>query len=291
MYNLVGKKVTIFAHSLGNLNTLHQLSKVSQEYKDKYIKLWVAATPPFLGAMQALKCVLGGDDEYFYLNSVGFHFSGSSKSVGSFPVMFELFQRNMYKIYENEPWFKWIQGRLDYEKGKVPFEQSGMLFWPKIEEKCTPKSFKNIPTSCVSGLSDLRERPSVTVETGNKKYFLDDPKDVISDWPLLEFSLDYFKMFDDPEFYKLKNPGVPTVLIYSKSNETIEQTHYKGKITDYTKKNEFPVATDVMGFGDGTVGSNSKLFPGIKWAYEFENKESYGSEGDNFKVRFLFNLF
>jgi hypothetical protein len=263
---------------------------VSQEYKDKYIKLWVSAAPPLLGAMSALKSILGGNEDYFFLKMMGLHFTGSYKSVGSFPSMFELSQRNMYKMYENEPWFKWIQGRLDYEKGKVPFEKSGMLFWPKIEEKCTPKSFENIPTSCVSGLSDLRLRPSVTVDNQKNKYFLNDPKNVIEDWPLHKFSLDYIKMFHDSEFYKLKNPGVPTVILYSKSVKTVEQTHYTEKITDHTKDKKFPPSEDVMGYGDGTVGTNSKLFPGIKWAYELENKESYGSEAKNFKVSFLFYL-
>ena len=30
MYNLVGKKVVLFAHSLGNLNILHQMSLLEQ---------------------------------------------------------------------------------------------------------------------------------------------------------------------------------------------------------------------------------------------------------------------
>jgi hypothetical protein len=292
LYNLVGKKVTIFAHSFGNLNTLHQLSRKSQEYKDKYIKLWVSAAPPFLGAMSALKSVLGGNKDLLFFGFFGLHFNGSSQSVGTFPSMFELSQRNMYKMYENEPWFKWIQARLKYEKNNGSFEKSGMLFWPKIEEKCTPKSFKNIPTSCASGLSDLRLKPSVTLESGNKEYFLEDPQHVIGECSLHDFSKDYFNMFHNPDFFKFKNPGVPTVLIFSKSNDTIERTHYKGDIRNYTqKKKKFPPSVDKPGFGDGTVGTNSKLFPAIKWAYEFEHKESYGSEGENFKVSFLFYLF
>ena len=281
---LVGKKVVLFAHSLGNLNLLYQLSLLEQSYKDKYIKNWVSATPPFLGAMQATKCVLGGDDEYFFLKFIGFHFGASSKSLGSMPVMYELMQRNMFSIYQKEPWFEWIRKRLDYENGKVSFEDSGMLFWPKVEEKCTPDSFSNRSPQCFSGLDDLRKRPSVTVEDGDKEYFLDDNLQLIKDWPLLEYSVDYFKMFDDREFRKLKNPGVPFILIFSKANDTIVQTNYKGKITDYTSQNEYPEADDVMGYGDGTVGSNSKLFPAIKWAYQFSHKDSLGDEAKDYKV-------
>jgi hypothetical protein len=282
---LTGKKVIIFAHSYGNLNVLHQLSLLEQSYKDKYIKNWIAATPPWLGAMQATKCVLGGDDEYFYLKFIGFHFDASSKSLGSFPCMYEMMQRNMYSIYENEPWFKWIQKRLDYEAGKIPFKDSEMLFWPTIGESCTPESFTGKSTKCFSGLDDLRKRPSITVEDGDHEYYLDDNLKLVKDWPLLEKSVDYFKMFDDTNFRKLKNPGVPLLLIFSKSNDTIVQTNYKGKITDYTKNDKYPKATDVMGFGDGTVGTNSKLFPAIKWAYEFENKDSLGDQAKDYKVK------
>ena len=284
LFNLTGKKVTIMAHSLGNLNILHQLSLLSQDYKDKYIKIWIAATPPFLGAMQATKCVLGGDDEYFFLGKIGFHFQASAQSLGSFPVMYELLQTNMYSLYENEPWFKWIQKRLDYEAGKIPFEESEMLFWPTVDESCTPTSFVGKNDKCFSGLFDLRTRPSVTVEDGKLEYFLDDNEKLISDWPLLDYSLKYYKMFNDLEFRKLKNPGIPVVLIFSKSNDTITQTNYKGKISDFTKANQYPAADDVMGYGDGTVGTNSKLFPAIKWAYEFENKGNILDKEVDYKV-------
>ena len=288
LYNLTGKKVTIMAHSLGNLNTLYQLSLMTQEYKDKYIKVWFSANAPFLGAMQATKCILGGDDEYFFLGKIGFHFDASARSLGSFPVMYELLQTEMYSIYKDEPWFDWIQKRLDYEAGKIPFEQSGMMFWPSIKENCTPDSFVGKDQRCFSGLYDTRNRPSVTVKDENLQYFLDDNEKLIKDWPLLEYSLRYYKMFNDDEFRKLKNPGVPVLLLYSKSNDTIAQTNYKGKITDYTSKGEYPEAEDIMGYGDGTVQSNSKLFPAIKWAYQFTHKDEIKDDEVSYKVKIFF---
>ena len=53
LYNLTGKKVTIVAHSMGNLNVLLQLNKLDQNFKDKYISNWMAITPPFLGSLKA----------------------------------------------------------------------------------------------------------------------------------------------------------------------------------------------------------------------------------------------
>lgn len=281
---LTGKKVIVFGHSLGNLNTLFQFSQMQQEFKDKYIKAWIAATPPFLGAMQATKSILGGDDEYFFLKFIGFHFEASALSLGTFPVMYELMQKNMYTIYQNEPWFEWIQKRLDYEIGRRPFEDSGMSFWPGIDENCTPSSFTDIDTACYSGLDDLRKRPSVVVEDGNLQYFLNNNLKLVEDWPLLENTVEYFKMYEDPKYLELKNPGVPVLLVFSKSSDTIAQIHYKGKISDYTDKNEFPKANDSMGYGDGTVGTSSSLFPAIKWAYEFTHKDTLGPDAKSFKV-------
>lgn len=290
IFSLTGKKVTFFGHSLGNLNILHQLSLLSQDFKDKHIKAWIATTPPFLGAMEATMSILGGDDMYYFLNIIGFHFKASALSLGSFPSMYEILQKNMYKMFQDEPWFEWVQKRLDYELGKRPHEDSGMLFWPSVDEKCTPDSFANIDTRCFSGLDDMRKRPSVVVEDGNLQYFLNDNLRLIKDWPLLDHSEDFYKMFNDPEFTKLKNPGVPVLLIFSKSVDTVAQVHYEGKISDYTQKNEYPKNNITMGYGDGTVGTNSELFPAIKWGYQFEHKDEMGDAGKHFKVSAVLRL-
>ena len=282
LFNLTGKPVIIFAHSLGNLNIQYQLSKLPVDFKKKYIKLWMAVAPPFLGAMQSTKSMIGGDDEYFFLGEIGFHFKASATSLGSMGSMYEIMLRNMYSMYQNEPWFEWVQKRLDYEQGKRSKEDSGMLFWPSIEEHCTSKSFTNRDSKCFSGLDDMRTRPSVVVD--NKNYFLDDNRSLISDWPLNEFSLKYYDVHQDKEYEKMTNPEVPVVLIFSKAGRTIKQTLYEGKISDYTSKNQYPKAKDVMGYGDGTVQTNSALIPAIKWAYEFQNKETYGNKGLNYKV-------
>ena len=279
---LTGKKVVLVAHSLGNVNIKYQLSKLTQEFKDSHLKLWMAITPPFLGAMQATKVVLGGDDEYFFFKMIGFHFNASSTSLGSFPVMYELMLKNMYTKYQDQPWFQWIQKRLDYEQGTTSYADSGMYFWPPVDEKCTPDSFKNRDSKCFSGLDDMRKVPSVKV--GDLEYDLSDNEKLIKDWPLSEFSESNIKFLKDTEYEKLDNPTVPMVLVFSKANDTIRQTKYKWKISDYTQKGEYPKAEDVMSYGDGTVPSNSALFPALKWAYEFDNKKDYAEKGKNFKV-------
>ena len=42
LYNLTGKRVTLVAHSMGNLNVLYNVGKMSKEDKDKYISNYIA---------------------------------------------------------------------------------------------------------------------------------------------------------------------------------------------------------------------------------------------------------
>ena len=245
----------------------------------------MAVTPPFLGSLQATKTILGGDNEFYYLGAIGFHFQANADSLGSMGTMYELMLKNMYSKYQNEPWFEWISKRLDYEQGKRTKEDSGMLFWPSIEETCTAKSFTNRDHKCYTGLDDMRKRPSVIVN--HKEYFLDDNRSLVSDWPLKPFSLNYYDAHQDEEYEKLVNPGVPVVLVFSKANDTIKQSTYEGKITDYTDKGMYPKVKDIFGYGDGTVQANSALVPSIKWAFEFHHKELYGSKGLSYKVGFI----
>ena len=292
LHKLTGKKVSIIAHSFGNLNTSYQLSRLTQEFKNKHIKDWISVAPPLLGAMTATQSVLGGNDSFNMLKIFGLKYPASSKSLGSFPSMYELMQVNMFTIYQNEPWFKnYIQKRLDYENDpqNIPFEDSGMLFWPKVTENCTPKSFKEIDQKCYSGLEDLRKFPSITVENGKKEYYLEDNEPLIRDWQMLENSLKAFNMFNNEDFRKLRNPGVPVQMIYSKSAKTVSKLDYKNKISDYTKNDEYPKIDIKKSFGDGTVGANSALFPAIKWAYEYNHKSQYPKTDTEFKViKFIF---
>lgn len=285
MFNLTGKRVVIAAHSLGNLNTLYQLNKLSPEFKQKHVKLWIAIAPPFLGAMKAMQDVLGGEDMYYFMKTIGFHFKASAECMSTFPVMYELALKNMYSMYKEEPWFQWVITRLQYEKGLIPAEESGLKFWPQIDEECTPKNFKNFSSNCVSGLEDMRENASIVID--GKDYFLKDLKQLYEDWPLKDFTPDYFERFNDSEFLKLKNPEVPITLVFGKAMGTPNKVIYEGKITDFTDKGQYPQYNTVDGHGDQRVSTNSALIPGIKWAYEYENRE----EGSNIKVIYYFGYF
>jgi hypothetical protein len=108
--SLTGKKIVIFSHSLGGVNTQYQLSKLSQEEKDKYISFWVAQAPPFLGAIKVTRIILSGLKEFFF-RLFGFHYKASTKVTSSLPVFYELLYRNPFVIYKDHAWFDWVRKR------------------------------------------------------------------------------------------------------------------------------------------------------------------------------------
>ena len=61
---------------MGNLVTLNALNNLSKEKKDILIKQWVSITPPFLGAIKALRVILGGNSDYLLPLGLGLHFEG-----------------------------------------------------------------------------------------------------------------------------------------------------------------------------------------------------------------------
>lgn len=61
-YAVNNSKVAIVCHSMGNLFFLTFLRSVSQEWKDKYILTYVAASPPWVGAVAAVQSLTSGYD-------------------------------------------------------------------------------------------------------------------------------------------------------------------------------------------------------------------------------------
>jgi lysophospholipase-3 len=56
-------KVTIISHSMGGLQTKYFLEKVSQEWKDKFIRRWIPISAPLIGAGKEFRLFSTGDSE------------------------------------------------------------------------------------------------------------------------------------------------------------------------------------------------------------------------------------
>ena len=91
---MTGKKVTIVAHSMGNLNVLYNLGRMPRDLKRKMISNYVALAPPYLGSYKATKTLAMGNDEYLYKGTIGFHFNGSVKTTSNQVSLYELLIKN-----------------------------------------------------------------------------------------------------------------------------------------------------------------------------------------------------
>ena len=59
MYEITGKKVAVFSHSLGNLVAYENLLNMTQESKDRCILRWFNVAGPMLGTVTAVRSQLG----------------------------------------------------------------------------------------------------------------------------------------------------------------------------------------------------------------------------------------
>lgn len=75
--------------------------------------------------------------------------------------------RDYYKVYGEEEWFKEYLKRLEYQRKKdIPFEESGIPFWPKKEEICHEEHL-DVKPQCLIPQDD----PTIDyLSFGTKKY-------------------------------------------------------------------------------------------------------------------------
>lgn len=63
MYKQYGEPIVLIAHSMGNLYTLYFLNHQCQEWKDKYIKSYIALGAPWGGVTKTLRVLATGDND------------------------------------------------------------------------------------------------------------------------------------------------------------------------------------------------------------------------------------
>jgi hypothetical protein len=268
---LTGKKVTILAHSLGNLNTLFQLSKMDFALKRSLVKNWIAVMPPFLGSPKVQKILFSGDDDFIFLYSlIGLHVKAAIEGMNNVQVIYELSYHDAFTLYKSEKWFEAVRNRTAYEHSKLDYENSGFSFLPKIEEECSPRNFIFFPSDCKIGLSDTSKKPTLIVM--QDEYKLNDFYEAMGKWNLTENTQQFLNFTFDAEYLKLHNPEVPVVLISMRTSNTIKKLNYTDNITNYVQKGVYYEPQITWGYGDNTVPTNSAFIPPLKWAWEFENK-------------------
>mmetsp|Transcript_19609 Transcript_19609/g.22527 ORF Transcript_19609/g.22527 Transcript_19609/m.22527 type:complete len:699 (+) Transcript_19609:34-2130(+) len=301
-YELTGKKVVIVSHSLGNINTLPVLNKMSQEDKDKMIAAYVAVTPPFGGASAPVRTFVGGDERMLYKNLIGMQVSNQKHVMKTFSSLYELLPEDTFFRFKDEPWMKELIERVEAEEKYDIRTLEGWRYWnqginfplpwfPNPAEDCF-EGFINRPKECRTLITDLTKQPVAIIE--GEKYYARTAD-------MVKLIKNHFH-FSDREFavhqyidsftsnkYVFENPGVPVVYIYAShvpteiTNEWYYDPDFTNSYPDFTTNYRdikirlddfaFPDRT-VNKYGDDRVEVSYSLPVALKWAWENRNNVS-----------------
>lgn len=268
MFELVNKKVTILAHSMGNNRVSYALWGMEQADREKYIANYIAVAPPQIGASKALIFLTCGSEDLEFPFDTGLDFKTFTNSVETFASMLQMMPHEVFHTQRDTDWVKKILARVAYENGES--EDPVFTFFPKREEICYPKfPSRNL---CRSGLTDYKNFGStkdgeqITAENFKEMMIKLSPNPNIEKlWPV---RLD--------EYNTLPNFGVPLILVYGNSVKTVEKYHFKVDPKEYIEKHQNFCDEKNHGyereyiFGDGTVPSPSPVTLGIKMAVDFD---------------------
>ena len=282
---LTGKKTTVIAHSMGNLNALYNLDRMKPEMRSKLVFNYMSIAPPFLGATKVPKLLLSGNDDFITLGGYfGFHFSASVKTISNQASVFELFAKDFYRLYEEEPWFEHVKKRIEYEKKfpNIPYYNSGIDFWPRKGATCYDNTLSDFRELCEINLLDTKNFDIITI--GEERFKLRDMEALYNERPLTYNTVPLFrKVVKDDIAYM--NPGVPVVLLFMSTHKTPIAYVFDENFNHYIENNQYPPTVDIIyGNGDETVPTYSAVIPGLRWAYQFENEPD---SGRYFPVKFV----
>lgn len=275
---VTGKRTTIIAHSMGNLNVLYNLSKMTQEQKDSLIFNYVALNPPYLGAPKVVQVMVGGNIE-FYFNShkfeIGLRFKDNFYQTSNQISLYEMMPKDFRSLYAATDQLKTdvlqrINKRINYEKNQnIPFEESGIPFWPKKTENCY--AVKN--SKCSIGLYNPEEEAIINFE-GNPKssYKLSQIQELLLRKNHTNtLTLEMYKKVSKNNEMAYYIPGVPVFLVFVNTIKTEKSFTFEKDFDQKIKNEEFPTYSFEETSGDGTVPTYSQIVPPLKWAFHYQN--------------------
>lgn len=283
-YELTGKKVILIAHSLGNLNTLAALNRMSQEDKDRMVAVYTAIAPPFGGAAQALRDSLGGDPAYQYGFDIGVNFYNQASFIGGSSSIQDLLPKDLFYRFSNQTWLQDLLNRSQLEEkynvstseGRQYWEQAGLKdlpysFFPNPSETCF-EEFNLRDSHCMIGITNLKTEPIARVA---KEFYYANVTS-IQEMVQKHYNLQPLDVFNGMWNDSLKagienftNPGVPIVYFYGSHLPTERRYEWDEPPEKNTSQEEFALPSKaVKGNGDGTVEVSFTLPIAFKWAWE-----------------------
>jgi Lecithin:cholesterol acyltransferase len=277
MASITGKKVSILAHSMGNINMMNVLKGLTPQERENWVQRYFALAPPFIGSPKTWSMLIGSAGGYDS-GAVTMDFTTFSKTVVTYPSIFDLMPRNTWNIFKDADWLKSIQNRISLEQGLPPAhsltpEQDivSQIFSPPTD-KCYSQVFAaRGDDSCKTFMDDFSYFGSINGE----KIYSDTIEQSLEKYSFNPFAAELFDQEDKRYDYDLvENPQVPTVIIYSALVNTSKEFHWDSDPTTITRSsnpNFVEPNSVVPNLGDNQVIITSTLAPGLKWASEFNS--------------------
>ena len=284
MVDLTGKRVSVVAHSMGNLNVYHNLLRMTQEEKDTKINRWFSLAPPFLGAPMALQVPFAVN--IFALSPVSLQ--NILRMTSLLPSIYQLAPKATWKHFKGTKWMKRLENRIlhDMVKMNTPKnpedkkEDSPLDMFPPFEESCGKPFSGRASKRCDLGIREFVEFGSIA----DKQITIYNIPEMLKGESSYDHAGNLFNEVQDSRFDKLQNPGVQVNILYANHIQS-ESGFIFRKHT--THASEAEGADELLTApGDGIVPTTSSVFPGIKWANDFiEQQKSYlFSEKNSTKV-------
>jgi hypothetical protein len=280
MVSITGKKISVVAHSFGNINMANSLSQLTSDQRNAWIQRYFAIAPPYLGSSSSWSMVMGAQGDATTMD-----FFTLSGSLSTFPSVYDLMPRASWTMYSNTNWMKSIKNRMQLDQGKAPIysipakEDIVKNVYPSATDTCYNKAWKaRSGMSCTSGISDYSDFGKVV-------------NDVVHD-ENIGHTLDaysyytYAKLLFDgadkrADYDRLDNPQVQTVIIYSNMASTDKWFYWDYNPRTQTEANppNFAKPTTIkQELGDSFVVTSSTLVAGFKWAYEHDMQTTPNSK-------------
>ena len=279
LVSITGKKVSVIAHSMGNINAINVFSQMSSTQRNNLVQRYFALAPPYLGSPTTWSMLIGSAGN-FNSGVFGMDFFTFSKTTPTFNAIYDLMPRATWSLYKDSIWLKSIKNRIAAEKGQaLPYSISAAQdivskIFPKTSDTCYNKKWtaRNSALNCKTGLDDFSYFGSI-VNTQVTDHTIHDSLKLYS---MYDAAVDLFDKEDTRlDYDRMDNPEVETVILYSSIVPTNKEYHWKTNPTFVTKaaKPDFSEPSSVVeNLGDGSVIVASTLSAGLKWAYEFDQK-------------------
>ncbi len=281
MYSISGKKVSIVAHSYGNMNVVAALSKMSLDKKKAKVQRYFAMGPPFLGVASTIASLIGGDNILDF-GKIGVDFEMSKIVSGTSSGIFDLLPHKTATMYQSATWMKSINNRRAAEgsagarqEAITPQQDIVAQIFPATSQTCFPnRNVMNAGSKCRLGVDNFENFGTVNGE----QITLTSIPNIIGKYALNLQSQYFFSRLDNRKnFDQMDHPGVQTTIIYSNLRPTSSKFTWNVNPRELSSKPNanFILANSVeKKAGDGTVLAGSALIAGIKWASDFAQNPS-----------------